>query len=204
MAFLNPSNQLLQVDTGNPLSYLFNPASSAVSVYANIGESQVLGQRYYGATNVTIANPFGAPAIYMLAKMLPTSAVTLAAWQTANAPAPVYWTDTSFTTVTPIMTEGLGGTAQSVAGYWLPNFASLPNLTLAQLLGSIGLVQVAGYLPGAYGPTTTPGINNNIVGSTGSFTSTAAATAPATRQLAVQLSTIVGVTCNVLVMSDIL
>ena len=210
MAFLNPSNQLIQIDTGNVLSYLWNPTASPIQPYANLGEVQVLGQRYVGysaaavgATNPPASNPAGSPAIYMLAKILPTSAMTLANWQTVNAPAPVYWTDETFTTVSAIMSEGLNGSAQSVAGYLMANYVSLPNATLAQLLGGYVFVQVGGILKNAYGPTTSNTINYNIVGSAGTFTSTGQATAPATRQLGVQLTAVTGGLCDVLVTSDI-
>ena len=90
MAFLNPSNQLIQIDTGNVLTYCWNPSASPISVYANIGEIQVLGQRYVGysaaapgTTNPPASNPSGSPAIYVLAQYLATSATTLANWQTA-------------------------------------------------------------------------------------------------------------------------
>jgi hypothetical protein len=207
MAFFNPSNQLIQIDTGNVLTYMFNPASSPISVYANIGEIQVLGQRYVGINAITTANPSGSPAIYVLAKMLATSAATLAAWQTANAPAPVYWTDTTFTTVSPIMSEGFGGLQASVAGYWMPNYASLPKVTLAQLQGAYGLVQVAGYLPGAYCPANgTLAAGNWLIGNAGSYQSAgvAAASGPGYRALGIQIAAASSNLANVLVLSDII
>lgn len=201
--WLGASNQLIQIDTGVVQTYFWNPTSGAqLPIWAGIGEIQVLGQRYVGQNSITAANPFGSPAIYQLVKVLATSAVTLAAFTAAGAPAPVYWTDITYTTVTPIMSEGLNGNAQSVAGYLMPNTTALPNLTLAQILGAQCLIQVAGYLPGAWGPTTTPGINNNIVGSAGSFTSTASAAAPATTKLGIQLSAAAAGLVNVLVTSD--
>jgi hypothetical protein len=216
MAFLNPSNQLIQIDTGNVLTYCWNPSASPISVYANIGEIQVLGQRYVGysaaapgTTNPPASNPSGSPAIYVLAQYLATSATTLANWQTANAPAPVYWTDTTFTTVTGIASEALnGGTnATMVAGYLMANYVSLPKLTLTQLLGGYVFVQVAGYLAGAYGPANgTAGVNNSIIGYTGAFQSsgTASGSFPGLpRKLGVQLSAVSSGLCNVLVDADI-
>jgi hypothetical protein len=116
----------------------------------------------------------------------------------------VYWADSTFTVVTPILSESYTNSAQSIAGYWLPNYASLPNLTLAQLLGSIGLVQVAGFLPGAWGPTSGAGANVNIIGSGTAFQSTGSASVSAVRQLGVQLTAAVSGLCNVLVQSDII
>lgn len=207
--FLNPSNQLLQIDSGNVLTYLFNPAfglGGVATAYQGIGENQVLGQRYmaYQAGSVTAANPSGAPSIFVLAAYLGTSATTLSQWQTANAPAPVYWTDQTYTTVTGIKSEGWSGAGlQDVAGYWMPNFASLPNLTLAQLLGGWGLVQVAGPLTGAYGPTSGGAVNANIVGVTGAFQSAGTVAAPVSRPFGVQVTAVASGLCNVLVNCDI-
>jgi len=208
MAFYNPSNQLIQVDTGNVLTYCWNPSASPISVYANIGDVQVPGQRYVGVNSASAANPFGAPAVYILAKYLSTSATTLAQWQTANAPAPVYWTDTTFTTVTGIASEALnGGTnATMVAGYLMVNYASAPKLTLAQLLGGYVFVQVAGFLPNAYGPANgTAGLNNSIIGYTGAFQSSGVASGSypgLPRSLGVQLSALSSGLCNVWVTAD--
>ena len=221
MAFLNPSNQLIQIDTGNVLTYCWNPTASPISVYANIGEVQVLGQRYvgysaaYSSSNPygypSASNPAGSPAVYVLAKYLATSATTLANWQTANAPAPVYWTDNTFTTVTGITTEGIGGTTLGLnfpAGYLMVNYASAPKLTLAQLLGGYVFVQVAGYLKGAYvSGTAAPAIGAYINPVAGIFSSTSSAAAsgqasyqPFGRQLTALVSTNY---CDVLVNSDI-
>ena len=219
MAFLNPSNQMIQIDTGNVLTYCWNPTTSPISVYANIGEIQVPGQRYvgysanYSATNPygypPAANPFGNPAVYILAKYLSTSATTLANWQTANAPAPVYWTDNTFTTVTGITTEGIGGTTLGLnfpAGYLMVNYASAPKLTLAQLLGGYVFVQVAGYLKGAYtSGTSAPAIGANIIPVAGTFSanSLAAGTAPTYRPFGRQLTALVSTNyCDVMVECD--
>ena len=204
MAIYGVANQLLQIDTGASRTYLFNPKQSPIQVYANIGEIQVLGQRYFGVTNTTPSNPYGAPAIFQLVQYLSTSAVTTANLTTAGAPAPVYWTDNTFTTVTGILSEALNGSAQYAAGYMMLNIVSLPTLTATLLLGAQVLIQVAGYLKGAYGPTTTPGINNWISGSAGVFTSTGAATAPTVRPLGVQMTAAAAGLADVLVTADII
>lgn len=205
MAFRNPSNQLIQIDTGKPLTYLWNPSQSAISVYANLGEIQVLGQRYFTISNATAANPYGSPAIYVLAQYLSTSAVTTANLTTAGAPAPVYWTDNTFTTVTGILSEGFGS-AQMAAGYMMANIISLPNLTATILKGAYVLVQVAGYLKGAYGPASGGGAMNSIIGAAGAFQSAgiAAGTASTYRPLGYQLTAISSGLCDVLVGDDII
>lgn len=205
MAFLNPSNQLIQIDTGSALTYLYNPTQGlgSIAAYQGIGENQVLGQRYFGA-NYSTANANGAPAIYVLVQYLATSATTLADWQTANAPAPVYWTDQTYTTVSGIKSEGWAGALlQDVAGYWMPNYASLPNLTLAQLLGGWGLIQVAGPLTGAYAPEA-GGAGYNLVGYAGAFQSEGIATAPVSRSFGVQIAAAANSLVNVLVDCDII
>ena len=40
MAFRNPSNQLIQIDTGATRTYLYNKALSPIQVYADIGDAQ--------------------------------------------------------------------------------------------------------------------------------------------------------------------
>jgi hypothetical protein len=164
MAIFGLNNQLLQIDTGVAKTYLYNP-SLGFAPWAGLGENQVLGQRYAASVNATATNPSGAPAIYMLVKYLATSAITTANLTTAAAPAPVYWTDETYTTVTGITTEALS--SGFPAGFMLVNTTTGIGLggsalTAAALVGSLILIQVAGYLPGAY--ISSP--NSGIVGST--------------------------------------
>jgi hypothetical protein len=174
MAIFNPSNQLLQIDTGAALTYLYNP-SLGFAPWAGLGENQVLGQRYIASVNATAANPSGAPAIYMLVKYLSTSAITTTNLTTASAPAPVYWTDETYTTVTGITTEALGATTLGLAfpaGFLMVNKASLPGLTAANLVGAQVLIQVAGYLPQAYmSSSSNAGIGSWVIPVAGTFSS---------------------------------
>jgi hypothetical protein len=214
--FLNPSNQLIQIDTGSALTYLYNPSQGlgAIAAYKGLGENQVLGQRYFGYAagalgGITATNPSGSPAVYILCQYLSTSATTLANWTTAGAPAPVYWTDQTYTTVSGVKTEGWTASSSNfndLAGYWMPNTVSLPNATLAQLLGGWGLVQVMGPIFGAYGPTLgTAGVGNPITGGAGVFQSTGvvAATGTAYATFGLQVTAISSGLCNVFVNSDI-
>ena len=177
--WFGPSNQLIQIDTGKARTYLYNKTLSPISVYSDIGEAQVLGQRFFSSNNATASNPFGSPAIYMLVKYLATSALTTANLTTAGAPAPVWWTDNTFTTVTGISTEAIGGTTLGLgfpAGYLMPNIIDVPSLTAAKLLGAQLLIQVAGYLNGAFAPGAgNVGIGAWIEPVAGTFTSTAIA-----------------------------
>ena len=110
MAFFNVSNQLLQIDTGKVRTYLYNSSISPIAIYAGLGENQVLGQRYFGVTNTSAANAFGAPAIFMLVQYKSTANPAPVA-----APAPVYWTDNTFTVVSGVESEGIV-TPQGIAG----------------------------------------------------------------------------------------
>jgi hypothetical protein len=208
--FLNPSNQLLQIDTGVVTTYLYNPSQGigVIPAYAGIGENQVLGQRYFGyATGTpTASNPNGSPGIYMLVQYLSTSATTLANWQAAGAPAPVYWTDQTYTTVSGIKSEGFAGAGNysDTAGYWMPNTVSLPNATLAQLLGGQGLIQVGGPLAGAYGPQSGAALQAPIYGNAGAFQSQGSTVFFNGRPFAWQITAVASGLCNVLVNCDII
>ena len=215
MALFGVSNQLLQIDTGVVRTYLYNP-TTGFAPWKGLGENQVLGQRYFGVTSTTTgatslqANPSGSPAIFMLVQYLSTSAITTANLTTAAAPAPVYWTDNTFTTVTGITTEGIGGTTLGLnvpAGYLMVNTVSLPGLTAAQVLGAQLLIQVSGYLKGGYAPTAgTNAIGNWAVPLAGTFTSTgvAAATGSAYQSFGRQLTAVASGLCDILVGTDIL
>jgi hypothetical protein len=206
MAIFNVSNQLLQIDTGISRTYLYN-SSTAFAPWRGLGENQVLGQRYIGVTNPTPLNPSGAPAIFMLVQYLATSATTTANLTTAGAPAPVYWTDETFTTVSGISTEGIGAGAIGLnfpAGYLMVNTVSLPTLTAAQLLGAMCLIQVAGLLQGAFLSTAgAQAIGASITPTAGAFTSTAIAAGTAvTNALGRQLTALASGLVDVLVNTD--
>lgn len=212
MAILNPSNQLLQIDTGKVGTYLYNSAG-AFAPWAGLGENQVLGQRYFGVDNVTATNPSGAPRIFMLVQYLSTSAITTANLTTAAAPAPVYWTDETYTTVTGITTEALGGTTLGLAfpaGFMLVNTTTgIGNagtaLTAAALLGSYMLIQVAGYLKGAYmSSSSNAGIGAWIVPVAGTLSSAfiAAGSSATYQPFGRQASVLTSGLCDVLVNCD--
>ena len=203
MAFFNVSNQLLQIDTGKVRTYLYNQ-SGAFAPWAGLGENQVLGQRYFGVANSSAVNPSGAPAIFMLVKYQSTGKPAPVA-----GPAPVYWVDETYTTVTGVTSEALC-TLNGAAGYLMPNTTDIPGLTDAMLEGSLCLIQIGGQLSGAYGPTGgTAGVGNLIVPIAGNWTSqgvvqSATAGGVACRSLGVQTTALASGLCNVLVNSDII
>jgi hypothetical protein len=206
MAWFGASNQLLQIDTGKVRTYLYNKSLSPISVYADIGEAQVLGQRFVSVDNTSASNPYGTPSIYQLVKYLSTSALTTANLTTVGAPAPVYWTDNTFTTVTAISTEAFATAPLAFpAGYLMVNTVSLPTLTGAQVLGALLLIQVAGYLKGAYAATAgTNGIGSWIEGAAGTFLTTgvAAGSSPTYQPFGRQMTAIASGLCDVLVSTD--
>ena len=199
MALFGLNNQLLQIDTGNVQTYLYNASLSPVSIYAGLGENQILGQRY--AQSITSpTNPSGAPAVYMLVKY---SSVANPAPLTA--PAPVYWIDETYTAVSGVSTESLLG-LNGVAGYLMLNTTALTTLTNTILNGSLCLIQVAGFLKGAIAPGGTPGVGNSIIGAATNFASAgiAAGTAATYRTLGIQATAVASGVCDVLVNCDIL
>jgi hypothetical protein len=204
MAYFGPSNQLIQIDTGKARTYFYNKSLSPISVYSDIGEAQVLGQRYFSVTNATAGNPFGSPAIYQLVKYLSTSALTTANLTTFGGPVPVWWTDNTFSVITAISSEALS--LNLPAGYMPLNIIDLTTLTGAQVLGAQLLVQVGGYVKAAYGPTAgTAGVGNFIepVAGTGTSQGVVAGTAPGYNKFGTQLTAVASGLCDVLVDADI-
>lgn len=156
MSIFGASNQLIQIDTGTVRKYVFNPSQSPIQVYANIGEVQVPGQRYFAVSNATASNPFGAPAIYMLVYYKSTANPA-----PQSAPAPCYWTDETFTTVSGVASEGLS-TLNYPAGYLQVNTTDLTTLTATNLNGTTAnpsqvFIQVGGLCKGAIATTSTTG-----------------------------------------------
>ena len=203
MTFFNVSNQLLQIDTGKVRTYLYNQ-SGAFAPWAGLGENQVLGQRYFGVTAASAVNPSGSPAIFMLVEYKSTAKPSPVA-----GPAPVYWVDNTFTLVTGVESEALLGLS-GAAGYLMPNTPDISGLTDAMLEGSLCLIQVAGYLAGAYGPTGgTAGVGNQIVAASGNFVTNGVVVSNSTggtssRPFGVQMTAISSGLCDVLVGTDII
>jgi hypothetical protein len=128
------------------------------------------------------------------------------------APAPVYYTDETFTTVSGNAAEaysaGTGITGMAIAGYWMPNTTAIAGLTntgvsgVPQVNQSYGFMQIAGFLGGAWAPTTAtgPGIGSFLTGlAAGNWASVVNTTVIAGRSLGIQLSAIASNQCDVLV-----
>jgi hypothetical protein len=199
MAIYNVTNQLLQIDTGKALTQYWNPNQSPISVYAQIGEIQVPGQRYFAVGSQTAANPFGSQLVLELvyyssiAQPAPTS-----------APAPVYWTDNTYTTVTGVQSESLIG-LNGIAGYMMVNTTSVTGLTAANIQGAQLLIAIAGRLVGAVAPASTVA-GDWIVGAAGNWipARVAQGTAPGYRTFGVAETAVSGGLANILLNCDII
>jgi hypothetical protein len=126
------------------------------------------------------------------------------------APAPVYWTDESFTTVSSHAADsysnGTGVAGVAIAGYWMPNTTALGTSQTAAQWGtqfqqSYGWIQIGGFLAGGWAPTAgAAAIGNFITGlATGDWSSTSAATITAGRLLGIQYSAVAASICDILV-----
>lgn len=121
-------------------------------------------------------------------------------------PAPVYYTDETFTTVSGAAQDAFITTSGvSIAGYLMPNTTAISGLTAAELNTSYVFVQIGGLLSGAWGPTGgTAAVGAFITGTatTGSWASTVPAAAANVRCLGFQLTAVVSSLCDVLVGGD--
>ena len=165
MAQFGASVQTAEISTGNFRTtinpYNANTANPSNPIYPNpYGEKGPLGAAYYDATG-TASNPYGVPGKYRYVRYLSTSNPTLTA---VAGPFIVYWTDATFTTVTPVSSESLTAGVNLVAGLAMPNLTSLPQYTAATLTtaiaGNLIWICVGGYVSGVYvttGATVTAG-----------------------------------------------
>jgi hypothetical protein len=159
---------------------------------------QPLGTIYSPPINVGIATAAGAgaPPVYKYVQYQSTTNPAVVA-----APAPVYYTDETYTIVSGNAAEAYITTAGvSIAGYLMPNTTALSTLTAALLNGNWVWIQIAGFLKGAWGPTTGGGATYFLTGlTTANWASDGIATAPTSRVLGIQLTAVSSSVCDVLV-----
>jgi hypothetical protein len=197
MAIFGPSNQNATITTGNFRTTvdLFTATQPGTYPLPN-GQKNPLGTSYYDAT-VSLAFPSGLGAKYRYVRYNSTANPALLA-----APAPVYWTDNTFTTVTGVLSESLGGAAgiNNVAGYLMPNTGDLTTLTAAILNGNFVWICVGGLVLNAIVPASTA-VGDAIIGATGNFTNArvAANTAPTNKVLAWAEAAVAAGVANVMV-----
>lgn len=163
----------------------------------------------FSTTAAASTSGYGAPPIFKYVYFYDAAALT---GTMQAAPAPVYYIDESFTTVTGNAADAYYTTGGAcVAGYLMPNTTALGTSNTGaawylQLSQSYVWIQIAGFLPGAYAPTTLTGAGqgSQIYGaSTGSWTSIVNTTlAASSRTLAIQWTAIASSACDVLVGGD--
>lgn len=199
MAFANPSNQLIQIDSGSPLTYLFNASVSPISVYANLGEIQVPGQRYFSVGNATAANPYGSETIYKLVTYKSTAQPA-----PTSAPAPVYFTDNTYSVVSGVESESLIG-LNGIAGYLMVNTTSYSGLSATLLQGAQVLIAVAGRLVGGVSPASIVA-GDYIIGASGNWTPARVAqgTAPGYKTYGVAETAVASGLCNIWLNCDVI
>lgn len=155
----------------------------------------------FSTTSGSSTSGYGAPPIFKYVYYNSTTNPTPVA-----APAPVYYTDESFTTVSGNAAEAYFTTQGAcVAGYLMPNTTAYSGLTSTILNQSYCWIQVAGFLSGAYNPTTStnPGQGSLITGlTTGNWASQVINTATALKVLALQWTAIANSVCDVVVNGD--
>lgn len=171
----------------NTLGCVWSPPPSANQVFSTTAGSSTPG--------------FGAQPVFKYVYYNSTTNPTPVA-----APAPVYYTDESFTQVSGNAAEAYFTTMGAcVAGYLMPNTTAISGLTAAQLNQSYCWIQVAGFLAGAYAPTTStnPGQGSSILGlTTGNWASQVINTATAQKVLALQWTAIANNACDILIAGD--
>jgi hypothetical protein len=149
-----------------------------------------------GPTMLYGGNGYGAPLIVRYVRYNSSTAAAMLAY-----PAPVYWTDETYTTVTGTFSEGnpaATGNLNSLAGWLLPNFTALSKTGAAAttaLNGNFCFIATKGFLPAAAVCASTA-VGDALIGASGNFivTRTASGSAPLCSKLALALS---AVTANV-------
>lgn len=192
----------------NPFTQLDSSAKNIPgSIYSPPpGTFSATGSGPLFSTTVNLSTPgFGAPGVFKYVYFYDANALTGTA---QSAPAPVYWIDESFTTVTPNAADAwfvLGGAM--VAGYWMPNTTSLGTSQTAagwylQFVQSYGWIQIGGFISQAIAPTAGSGAAGNVIQglTAGSWVSTGNTTLQASgRVLGVQLTATTALLADVLV-----
>ena len=163
MAQYGSAYQTLEIFTGNVrtvqdlLAATSVGGTTAINYTANAAypnnQLNYFGSVYYdNDPSVKIAGtltacPNGVPSKYRYVKYLSTDTTAVKTY-----PAPVFWVDEQMTTVSDLMSEGITGTQQSIAGWLMVNSTDLTTLTITNLNNSGNgcgvLICVAGFVAG--------------------------------------------------------
>jgi len=162
------------------------------------GAAYLLPQNTFGLLN---AKGQGAPLVVRYVRYLSTANPALSA-----APAAVYWTDETFTTVSGVFSEGnpaATGNLNSFAGILLPNTTAVSGLTAAILNGNWCFIATSGFVPGVAVPGSTA-IGDSLTGVSGNFLlfRTASGTAPISKRICQALTAVTSNVADCLVDTD--
>jgi hypothetical protein len=181
---------------------VFGTADPYVSTVQNNGALNPLGSLYflgagegglqsnqYLTASTSKGSGSGLWVKYVLFKSTDTTAVKA-------GPAPVYWTDETYTQVTDLQSESQLADANSIAGWLLPNTTALGTtaFTISVLRnsgnGSFVFIGLSGYIGGAYVASASQG--QGLVGSATAWTPTGVAvnTAPTNKLLGWVIGTV--------------
>jgi acetyltransferase-like isoleucine patch superfamily enzyme len=152
----------------NPLTTtLANTPYAAIDTFnaalENNGATQLLGSLYFAPLVPTGSASAGGGSnpVFRYVRYNPTASQAI-----KTGPTLVYWKDTTFTTVTGLVSEALS--VNAVAGWLLYNTTTLSTATAAQINGNFCWLQVGGYLPGAW-VTTGPTAGGQVIGNGATF-----------------------------------
>ena len=172
-AVVSTGNVYTAIDTYTATSSTSQTIANTYPSYPNgamnqPGQAYLLPENTFGLLN---AKGQGAPLVVRYVRYNSTANPALVA-----GPAPVYWTDETFTTVSGVFSEGSPSNANSLAGFLLPNTTTLSSLTAAQLNGNWCFIAVSGFIPSAYLAAGAAG--GLVIGAAGNFTVAAISTTP--------------------------
>lgn len=159
------------VSTGNPATAL--DTRNTTQPYN--GALNALGSLYaYPCNTVLTGNGQGSALIIKYVRYNSTTNAAVLA-----APAPVYWADETYTTVTGTLSEAVAG-VNSIAGLMLLNSVSLSGFTATVLNGNFIWIALVGFVAAMTSVGQTFAAGDAIIGLTGNFVvgKTVAGTAP--------------------------
>lgn len=137
MAQFGPSDQTIQISSGNVRTTL----DKFDATQLNNNAQNTLGSAYWDST-VSAAFPNGLAVKYRYVRYNSAANPAVQA-----APAAVYWTDQTMTTVTGKLSEAWGSSS-AFAGLLMPNSTDFVGLTAAILNGNFVWIATAGIVLG--------------------------------------------------------
>jgi hypothetical protein len=162
----------------NALGNVFGVVDPYNTLYVNNGALNPLGTLWtspspsQSSTVLATTGGYGCFTTYKYVRYNSTANPAMVA-----GPAPVYYTDETFTVVSGVFTEGIvstTGSANSIAGFLLPNTGSVAGVGLGSgvsatlLNGNFVWIAVEGFVPSCY--LAAGAQSNSIMGASGNFT----------------------------------